>query len=253
MSDTATEAKTRPAPRTRSRRRRWLPPQHGAWAMLAVPYAAGLIASGYRWPDLPLAVAWLAGYLLSYFAFQAIKSRRPGRYRDQILLYAAIAAPMTAVVVAARPAVLWYAPIYAVLVAANAGYAAVRRERALLNDLASVLQSCLMALVVTTVAGHRPATGLPAFVLCLAYFTGVTLYVKTVIRERGNPAYRRWSIGYHAAAVAAVAWVGPWAVAVFCWLLLRAVLLPGRRWSPLRTGLVEMANCLLLLGCVALL
>jgi YwiC-like protein len=241
-----------PARRAGTVRRRWLPPQHGAWAMLALPYLAGLVAAGYRWPDLPLAGAWLAGYLLSYFVFQTVKTRRPARYRPQLLLYGGIAVPLAAVVVAVRPAVLWYAPAYAALFAINAWYAARRRERALLNDLASVVQSCLILLVVATIAGRPPATVLGVFVLCLAYFAGTVFYVKTMIRERGNPAYRRWSIGYHAAAVLVAAWVSPWAAALFGWLLVRAALLPGREWSPKRVGLVEIANCLLLLGSAAL-
>jgi hypothetical protein len=219
--------------------------------MLAVPYLAGLLVAGYRWPDVPLAGAWLTGYLLSYFVFQAIKARRPARYRSQILLYAAIAVPLTAAVVLARPVVLWYAPAYAVLFAVNAWYAASRRERALLNDLASVVQSCLIALVITAIADQPPATGLRVFVLCLAYFAGTVFYVKTMIRERGNATYRHWSIAYHVVAVAVAAWVSPWAAALFCWLLLRAALLPGRGLSPKRTGLVEMANCVLLIGCAA--
>lgn len=234
-------------------RRRFLPPQHGAWAMLAVPYLAGLLAAGYRWPDLPLAAAWLAGYLLSYYVFQAIKSRRPRRYRAQLALYGGLAAPFAAIVVVARPQLLWYAPAYAALFAANAWYAARRQERALVNDLASVAQSCLMVFVVATVAGTRPAAVLDVFALCLAYFLGTVCYVKTMIRERGNPAYRRWCIGYHVLALAAVGWLSPWAAALFAWLLLRAALLPRLGWAPKRVGLVEMANCVLLLACVALL
>jgi hypothetical protein len=251
MSMTAREA--RPSRRAVHARRRFIPPQHGAWAMLAVPYFAGLIAAGYRWPDLPLAGAWLSGYLLSYFVFQAIKSRRPARYRTQHLLYAGVAAPLTALVVAARPAVLWYAPAYAALFAVNAWYAARRRERALANDLAAVLQSCLIVPVVATIAGRPPATVLPVFVLCLAYFAGTVLYVKTMIRERGNRTYRRWSAGYHVVALGAAVWVSPWAAVLFAWLLARAILLPTRGWSPRRAGLVEMANCLMLLVCIALL
>ncbi|WP_432968956.1 YwiC-like family protein [Dactylosporangium sp. CA-233914] len=231
-------------------RRQWVPPQHGAWAMLAVPLLAGLLTAGCRWPDLPLAGAWLAGYLLSYFAFLAIKTRRPGRYRAQLLLYGAVAGVLTAAVVAARPAVLWYAPAYAVLVAANAWFAARRRERALLGGVASVLQSCLMVFVVATVAGKPPATVLGAFLLCLGYFAGTVLYVKTMIRERGNPAFKRWSIACHAVALAVAAWVTLWAVPLFGWLLVRAAVLPGRGWTPKRVGLVEMANCVLLLACV---
>ncbi len=234
-------------------RRRFLPPQHGAWAMLAVPYLAGLLAAGYRWPDLPLLGAWLAGYLLSYYLFQAIKSRRPQRYRAQLAVYGGVAASLAAIVVAARPQVLWYAPAYAALFAINAWYAARRQERALVNDLASVGQSCLMVFVVATVAGARPTGVLDVFALCLAYFLGTVLYVKTMIRERGNPAYRRWSVGYHLLALAVVGWLSPWAAALFAWLLLRATLLPVRGWTPKRVGLIEMANCVLLLALVALL
>ena len=169
------------------RRRRFVPPQHGAWAMLAVPYLAGLLTVGYRWPDLPLLAAWITGYLLSYYVFQAVKSRRPGRYRDQLVLYGAVAVPLAVVVLVSRPAVLWFAPAYAALFSLNAWYAWQRRERALLNDLASVVQSCLIVFVVATVAGTRPAAVLGVFVLCLAYFGGTVLYVKTMIRERGNP------------------------------------------------------------------
>jgi hypothetical protein len=235
-----------------TRRRRFLPPQHGAWAMLAVPYLAGLIVAGYRWPDLPLLGAWIAGYLLSYYVFQAVKSRRVRKYRDQLLLYPAVAVPLTALVLATHPRVLLYAPAYAVLFAANVWYAGQRRERALLNDVASVVQSCLMVFVVATVAGTSPHAVLAVFTLCLAYFLGTALYVKTMIRERDNPAYRRWSIGYHLVALTVVAWFGPWSAALFAWLLLRAALLPGRALTPKRVGFVEIANCVLLLGCVAL-
>lgn len=253
--------------RTASHRRRFLPPQHGAWAMLAVPYLAGLLVAGYRWADAALAGAWLAGYLLSYYLFQSVKSRRPGRYRAQLALYAGVAAPLAVLVVVARPQVLWYAPGYAALLAVNAWYAARRRERALLNDVASVLQSCLIVLVVATIAGTVTADAFVAFVLCLAYFLGTVFYVKTMIRERGNPRYRRWSAWYHlvalgVAAAAQLAGAAPsqrstatglWAGALFAWLLARAVLLPGRGLPPKQVGLIEMANCAALLAIVALL
>jgi YwiC-like protein len=249
--DSSGIAARRPRPPRPSGKRRYLPPQHGAWAMLAVPYLAGLIAAGYRWPDLPLLVAWIAGYLLSYYLFQALKSRRPRRYRDQILLYTAVAVPAAGLVVAVRPEVLRYAPAYAVLFGANAWYAWRRRERALLNDLAAIVQSCLMVLVVATVAGAAPRTVLPAFGLCLAYFLGTVFYVKTMIRERDNPSYRRASVGHHVLALAGTAWLSPWTAALFAWLLLRATLLPGRAMAPKQVGVIEIVNCVLLLACVA--
>jgi hypothetical protein len=235
--------------------RRFLPPQHGAWAMLAVPYLAGVLVAGWSWPAAPLAGAWLAGYLLSYYAFQAVKSRRPRRYRTQITLYAVLAVPLAAVVVAARPAVLWYAPAFAALWAVNAWYAWRRRERALLNDLASVVQSCLVVFVVATIAGTDPVEAAWVAGACLLYFTGTALFVKTMIRERGSLAYRRWSVAYHAGALAVtlavVPWLGPALPVLFAWLLARAWLLPGRPLAPRHVGLIEIANSLLLLAAIA--
>ena len=85
--------------------RQFVPPQHGAWAMLLLPYLAGLLVAGFRWPDLPLLGAWLSGYLLSYFVLQAIKSRRPRRYRAPLSWYAPITLVLAAPVVVACPRV----------------------------------------------------------------------------------------------------------------------------------------------------
>ena len=235
-----------------------MPPQHGAWAMLIVPYLAGLLVAGWTWVAAPLGIAWLAGYLLSYYVFQAIKTGQPRRWRAQLLVYSAPTVPLVGVVVWARPPVLWYAPAFAALWAVNAWYARRRQERALLNDLSSVVQSCLLVFVVATVADAPLADAAGAFAMCLAYFAGTTLYVKTMIRERDNATYRWWSIGYHAlalgivvvGALVLVGWLGLVWVAVFGWFLVRAWLLPGRALAPKQVGFIEIGNCVLLLAAI---
>lgn len=221
--------------------------------MLAVPYVAGLIAAGWRWLDLALLGAWLAGYPLSYYAFQAFKSRRPRRYRDQIAVYGAVTVPLALLIVALRPGVLWFAPAYAALFAVNAWYAWRRRERALLNDAASVILCSLVVFPVAAIAGVPARDVVEPFALCVAYFLGTVFYVKTMIRERGNAAFRRWSIGYHAVALAVAAWISPWAGLLFAALLVRAVVLPGRKLAPKQVGLIEIASSAALLVCVAFL
>ncbi|MBQ0895204.1 YwiC-like family protein [Micromonospora sp. U56] len=231
----------------RRRIRRFMPPQHGAWAMLLLPYVVGVALVGPRWPHLPLLGAWLAGYLLSYYAFQAIKTRRPRRFADQLLAYGLGTAPLAATVVLARPAVLWYAPIYAALLAVNVGYAWSRRERALLNDLASVAQSCLLLFIVAAIAEMSPARVVPAFVTLLLYLVGTVFYVKTMIRERGNARYNRLSVGFHLAALAVAAWLDALLVPVFLLLLIRAGVLPARRLRPAQVGAIEIVCSLLVL------
>lgn len=215
--------------------------------MLLVPWLAGILVAGFRWPHLPLLVAWLAGYLLSYYALQAVKTRRLSRFRPQLLLYAPITAALGVLVVLGRPEVLSYAPAYAFLLAVNACYARLRRERALANDLASVVQSCLMVLVATTVAGADISRATLAFVTVLLYFTGTVLYVKTMIRERDNPAYYRISVAYHVFAFAVAACLGVMSAVVFAALLVRAAVLPRHRLTPKHVGIVEIGGCALVL------
>jgi hypothetical protein len=240
-----------------ARRRRWLPPQHGAWAILGVPFAAGLLP-GARWVHLPLLIAWIAGYLASYFALLAVKTGRLRRVRARLLAYGSVALAAGAIVVWQAPRVLWFAPAFAVLAAVNVVFARVGRERSLVNGLASVVQACLMALVVPVAAGFSLAgdaslggTTWRAFWVCLLYFGGTVPYVKTMIRERGDRGYHIASVTYHAVAAVLATVVSPWFAAPFGWFLVRAVVLPWRRLPIMTVGLIEVANSVVVLGFLA--
>jgi hypothetical protein len=219
--------------------------------MLLVPWLAGVLIAGFRWPHLPLLLGWLSGYLFSYYLLLAVKTRRPGRIRAQLTVYAIPTVLLGGLVVAAVPGLLWYAPFYALLLAVNVGYAARHDERALLNDLASVVQSCLMVFVCATIAHVPPADVTVAFVALLAYFTGTVLYVKTMIRERDSIGYRRASIAFHLLAAAGMSLLNPLVGVVFLLLAVRAWGLPGRRLKPVHVGLIEIGASLLVLLAVA--
>jgi hypothetical protein len=238
-------------------RRRFIPPQHGAWAMLAGPYLAGLLAAGWRWTDAPLAVAALGGYLASYYLSLAVKARRPGRYRTQLAVYLPATGLAVAVVVAAAPGVLWYAPCYALLVAVNLWYAHRRDDRSLLSGVSSAVQGCLLVLVVGTIAGPLDRPLWIAFGVVTAYFVGTVVYVKTMIRERDNFPLLWLSIVYHVAVTAAAALVAPVAVPLSAGLAIRATWMPSRTIAPhtvppRTVGLLELTACAGLLVTVVL-
>jgi hypothetical protein len=220
--------------------------------MLIVPWLAGVLTAGFRWVHLPLLGAWLSGYLLSYYVFQAVKTRRPGRFRAQLVAYAGPTVLLGGLVLALRPAVLWYAPAYALLLAVNAAYAARQRERALVNDLASVAQSCLMVFVCATVVGVPYSRVLPAFLAVTAYFVGTVLYVKTMIRERSHAGYYRASVAYHTVILAVAAWFRLPVALLFAGLLARATILPKRRLTPKQVGIIEVVASALLVVAVVL-
>lgn len=241
-----------PAPLRRRTRRQFIPPQHGAWAMLLLPWLVGILAAGPRWSHLPLLGAWLSGYLCSYYALQAVKTGRVRRFRAQLLSYATPTVLLGALVLVLHPRLLWYAPGYALLLAVNAWYARRRDDRALLNDLASVVQSCLMVFVCATVAGTPVEHLRTEFLAVTGYFTGTVLYVKTMIRERGHRGYRRASVAYHLGAFAVATWHSLSLGAVFGLFLARAWLLPTRPLTPKQVGLIEIACSALLLGALIL-
>ncbi|HEY6794134.1 MAG TPA: YwiC-like family protein [Kineosporiaceae bacterium] len=240
-------------PPSRRRARRYLPPQHGAWAMLLLPYAVGVAGAGPVWLDVPLLVAWVGGYLLSYYVLLAIKTRRPERVAGPLRLYAALCLPAATLVAVRAPAVWAFAPPIGALLAVNARYARRHADRALPAGLASAASSCLIVPVTATVAGQPVERSvLPGLVL-LAYLAGSVLYVKTVIRERGDRRYLVASVSVHALAAAALVPVSWPLAALFGWFTIRAAWLPARAPTPKQVGLTEVVHSLLLLVMVPVL
>ena len=58
-----------------------VPPQHGAWAFLAIPLIIGFVTIGVSPTALAFAIAWIAAYPASYYGTQGIAARiRRGRW-----------------------------------------------------------------------------------------------------------------------------------------------------------------------------
>lgn len=219
--------------------------------MLALPFLAGM-RHGTAWAQLPLALAWVAGYLASYFATLGLKSRRWSRYRPQLTVYGSLAASSGALAVVLAPRVLLAAPVLLAGALVMALAARRRRDRGLVAGLAAVVQASAMALVVPVAAGRDLGTGWREAAVCLLYFTGSVLFVKTMIRERNSSGYRRASAAYHFAAVPVAFALGPWLALPFAALLARAVLLPGRAVRVVVVGVVELVASVVLLGLLLL-
>ena len=64
--------------------------------------------------------------------------------------------------------------------------------------------------------------------LLLAYFAGTVLYVKTMIRDRGDVGRYRLSVMYHLAVCVPAAVTSPWLGALFVALPVRAAVVPQR-------------------------
>lgn len=224
--------------------------------MLLAPTLLGALEGGARPVHLLLGAAWLVAYLAFFATGLWLRARRRPRYRPPVVAYGTATAVLGGALLAAEPRLIAWGPVYVLLLAVSLGYSWRRRDRAFGNDLVTVVAACLMAVVAyglgtrgTADGGLAPgASSGEAWVLAavlLAYFFGTVLYVKTMIRERGNPAVRRASLAYHG-AVAVAAWAAPlaWPVPVVLTLVaVRAVVVP-LRWpgaSPRALGLGEIA------------
>ncbi|WP_312719832.1 YwiC-like family protein [Mobilicoccus sp.] len=261
-ADRPTARSPRRTGRRASSRAAWVPKQHGAWAMLAVPFLVGVARGGPDWPQLPLGVAWLVGYLGFAAAGLWLRSRRRQAYLTPVLVYGAVSLAAGLLALALRPGLLWWAPVYAPFAAVSLWFSARRADRALANDVVTIVAASLMTLVAAS-AGRLGTVGaaltdvpLVGTTVALAvYFVGTSLYVKTLIRERTSQGYRIASIAYHAAATVlagALPLLLPLGdrppvgthvglVVFFAVATARAAVLAGRRIRPMKVGLGEIA------------
>lgn len=209
--------------------------------MLATPLLVGVLAAEPSPVHLPLALFWFVGYFAFFAAGLWLRSRRRPRYRTPLVVYSGVAVLLGLVVLVLDPGLVRWVPLFVVPLGVGL-YASVRREdRSLWSGLATSVGSSLMTLVAYDAGGGTDWTR--AWLLTgvlAAYFAGTVFYVKTMIRERGSRRYRWWSVGFHAAATAAMAWVSWPLVAVFAALTLRAALVPTRQLSPKVVGIGEV-------------
>lgn len=220
--------------------------------MLLLPYLAGL-QFGLSWLHLPLLVVWLSGWLASYYALLAVKTLRPRRYWRQVLAYGVVSAVAALPLFVLRPGLLWFGPVFAVLLVVNAVAARVGQERASVNGIASVTMASLMAMIAPATADLDWTLGVPVAITSWLYLAGSVFYVKTMIRERGSRVHYVVSVAFHAGALAASFAVNPWLALPFLWFLIRAALLPRWHLKVPVVGAIEVANTALLLAALVVL
>jgi hypothetical protein len=226
--------------------------------MLASPLLVGVLASGAAWVQLPLAAFWFAGYFAFFATSLWLKARRRAKWFPPVRAYGLLTLALGLVVLVIQPGLARWAALFVVPSGIGLWAAAHRRDRALLSGLATTAGSALMT-VVAYDAGPGSDLG-RAWQLALVqflYFAGTVFYVKTVIRERDNPAFRVLSSVFHALALVAVAAVfglvhavspgvghggTAWPLlVVFALLLARAVVVPPYRPTPKQVGIAEIA------------
>jgi YwiC-like protein len=235
-----------------------IPPQHGAWAFLALPLALALTVAPPTWWTAVLAVAWFAAYPASYAGGRMLHDRRPERFRRAFMIWAGATAVPALILVIRFPWLLWVGAVLVALASVNVHYARRHDERALPNDLVLVTECSVLVATTWAVSVDASTTswggGLPVAVLvltavCWLVLAGSTLHVKSLVRERGDPRFARASRAVAVLSVAAsvglgVAWGLPsgWVLVVpFAALAVRAFVVGRRPTRVAVIGLIELA------------
>lgn len=228
--------------------RSYIPNQHGAWAMLVLPFLFGLTASQALWLHIPLFLCWLLLYLFSFPLLQWVKTKRPDRYRKPIILYASLLLPFMVYMVVSVPALIWFALPLIPLFCVNVFYAKNKNERALVNDIAAITTFSLVIFPVAYIGGAEEwGTAISLFFVSVLYFTGTAMYVKTIIREKKNRKFYYASIIYHVLFIIAGLWLLPLVAAIALTILLvRAIILPKTGVTPKQTGMIEFGFIIML-------
>ena len=263
MSTTATPSRRRATQRRGSSG--WLPNQHGAWAMLVVPWLLGFVAvvraEGPVVSSLVMFFAWVIGYFAFFAMSQWLRSRMKPRYRPAVLAYSGTAGILGLWLLVLRPEWLSWAVVFAPLVALSLWLAWRRRDRSLLSGASTVVAASLLPMVMNS-DGLWPWTVPSAVVIvsltCFGYFFGTVLYVKTIIRQRGRQSWVLGSVAWHLLCVAAsfvlLDGMARGLVTVFFLLMTaRAWLVPwmgplrGHNFSAKSVGIGEFASTAMLL------
>ena len=210
-----------PAPAARE----WMPHQHGAWAMLAVPFLLGVAASRVGPWQAVLAVAAVLGYLASATGQAWLRARRRDHYTVPLAVYGVVFSVLGLALVVAFPALLLALFVLAPTTAMIVAGAKPGTRRDLANSLAQALQALVLVPAAAWVSGAFDVPRVAvATAVGAAYLLGTVLVVRSVLRERNSSSFTALSVGFHAALIAPALFLGaPWVVL--------AALLTARAWA----------------------
>lgn len=138
-----------------------IPNQHGAWAMLLIPFLLGMVKGGPVFWHIPLFLGWLFLYLAVYPVSLALKKKRLNPYQKWISIYGFPACCFLIISIYHKPQLVWVGLSLLPLFLIHMHYARRKNERALVNDMAGVLFFC---------SGGLASCWLGSFSLNLLYF-----------------------------------------------------------------------------------
>jgi hypothetical protein len=228
----------------------FLPKQHGAWAMLIIPFWLGIIASNFLWQHIPFFIGWLLLYLATYPMLLLFKKKKISFYRKWTMIYMLPALLFLLFPLVTNPFIIFFGLIMIPFFCINAYFSSKNRDRALSNDLSAIVVFGIAGLASSFLGeGFVSDKAWLAFFTSILFFTGSTFYVKTMIREKKSEIYKWISWGYHLLVFTFWLIAGQWMIALAILpSLLRAYYFYGKPYSVKKVGVLEIGNAVLFFG-----
>ncbi|MDM5226614.1 YwiC-like family protein [Cytobacillus sp. NJ13] len=220
------------------------PKQHGAWAMLILPFWLGAAASDIIWSHIPFFLGWILLYLATYPGLLLFKRKRMAFYAKWTSIYLVPAILLLLIPLLVRPSIIIFGLLMIPFFIINARYSSKNRDRALGNDFSAICAFSIAGLA-SSYLPHGEITPLAwtVFAASILFFAGSTFYVKSMIREKKNISFKWISWIFHAAVPILWLLAGGWIVsAAFLPSLFRSIAFYGKSFTPKKIGIYEIAN-----------
>ncbi len=225
----------------------FLPKQHGAWAMVIIPFWLGAIQGGFVWQHVPFFIGWLLLYLATYPMLLLFKGKKRLFYTKWTFIYLVPAILLLLFPLFKNPSIIYFGLLMIPFFIINACYSYKNNDRALLNDLSAITAFSFAGLASSFLgSGKVTSAAFLVFAASILFFIGCTFYVKTMIRERKNIFFKWISWIFH--ILVPVLWLilGFWIAAIaYLPSLFRAIKFYGKPLSAKQVGIYEIVNAAL--------
>ncbi|KON89455.1 membrane protein [Sporosarcina globispora] len=222
----------------------FMPKQHGAWAMLILPFWLGAAASEIIWFHIPFFLGWVLLYLATYPGLLLFKRKRMSFHMKWTAIYLVPAILLLLIPLLERTSIIIFGFLMIPFFLINAFYASQNRDRALANDFSAIFAFSIAGLASSFLPhGEISPLAWTVFAASVLFFAGSTFYVKSMIREKKNISFKWVSWIFHAAVPILWLLMGGWIVsAAFLPSLIRSIAFYGKSFTPKKIGIYEIAN-----------